>query len=48
MGSILVRDWLAAEKANAQLVHHGVGFERMITTLALQEPGRNLAQLRMH
>ena len=48
VGSVLIRDRLAAEEANTQLVHHGVGFERMITALPLQKAGGDLAQLRVH
>lgn len=43
VGAVLVCDRLPAEKAEVQLVHHGVGFERVITTLPAQETRGDLA-----
>ena len=45
--AIPIRDGLAPDQAKAELIHHGVGFERMIAALPLQEVRGDLAQVRM-
>ena len=45
--SILIGDRSVSEETDAELVHQGVGFKRMIPTFALHEMCSDLAQFRL-
>ena len=48
MRPILVRHRGPAEEAKVELVDDGIGLERVVAALAAQQPGGELAQLRVH
>jgi hypothetical protein len=47
VGAVLVGDRLIADETQAQLADDGVGLQRMIAALVLQQSRRDLTQVRM-